>query len=91
MAAIARKGFSQVHFVCQLGPLLAEETLVKVAHAAVNSHFDYCNVFHMGLSWTTTRKPKQFQNIRVTVVIVWFHLSVPYNTTTSCGAPVARC
>lgn len=35
MAAIARKGFSQLHFVCQL----AEEALVKVAQAVVKLSF----------------------------------------------------
>lgn len=49
VAVVVRRVFVQLSLMHQLWAFLDQECLCSVTQALVISHFDYCNVLHMGL------------------------------------------
>ena len=60
--SVARGAFLQLRKLYQLRPYLDEQSLMRVTHALLTSHIDYCNALYVGLPLKTVRRLQLVQN-----------------------------
>lgn len=86
VAAVTRCVFARFLLVRQLQAFPRKADLATIIPAVVQSHLDYCNLFHLGLPGKTVWTFQLFQNMAASVLLAL----VDQSTIQQCAHYVSR-